>query len=84
MSDSTPRSTLLPSVEPIDLIDAIPPLKDGDRLTPRRVHAAVWLDPSALLREDFDRLLEVLQNGLDSPEHADFVARLRETSANKS
>ena len=41
----------------------------------------LWLDPSALLNEDFDRLLEVLQRGLDSPEHAEFVANLRETPA---
>ena len=41
----------------------------------------LWLDPSALLNEDFDRLLEVLQRGLDSPEHTEFVAHLRETPA---
>ena len=37
----------------------------------------LWLDPAALIREDLNRLLDVLQHGLDSPEHADFVARLR-------
>jgi Uma2 family endonuclease len=35
------------------------------------------LDPAALVREDFDRLLAVLQSGLESPEHAEFVGRLQ-------
>jgi Uma2 family endonuclease len=39
----------------------------------------LWLDPSALIEKDYDRLLAVLQSGLDSPEHAAFVARLQTT-----
>jgi Uma2 family endonuclease len=48
------------------------------------VFPGLWLDPSALLRGDLDKLLAVLQNGLDSPEHVEFVARLGESAANKS
>ena len=36
----------------------------------------LWLDPDALLNEDLDRLSEVLEQGLATPEHADFVAKL--------
>jgi len=37
----------------------------------------LWLDPAALLRGDKARVYEVLQEGLRSPEHAEFVARLQ-------
>jgi Uma2 family endonuclease len=40
------------------------------------VFAGLWLDPAALLRDDCDTLLEVLQRGLDTPEHAAFRAEL--------
>ena len=36
----------------------------------------LWLDPAALFRHDRTRLLEVLHQGLKSPEHAAFVTRL--------
>ena len=36
----------------------------------------LWLDPDALLRNDRKRLLAVLRQGLASPEHAAFVAKL--------
>jgi len=40
------------------------------------VFPGLWLDPAALLRRDAARLREVLQQGLASPEHTAFVARL--------
>ena len=40
------------------------------------VFPGLWLDPAALLREDRRRLLTVLRQGLASPEHAAFVAKL--------
>jgi hypothetical protein len=40
------------------------------------VFPGLWLDPEALLRKDKKRLLAVLRQGLASPEHAAFVARL--------
>ncbi len=40
------------------------------------VFPGLWLDPVALLRSDFTQVMAVLQQGLASPEHAEFVARL--------
>jgi hypothetical protein len=37
----------------------------------------LWLDPAALLRRDRKRLLAVLRQGLASPDHAAFVAKLQ-------
>ena len=41
------------------------------------VFPGLWLDPAALLRGDGAHVLAVLQQGLASPEHAAFVARLQ-------
>ncbi|OAI51823.1 hypothetical protein AYO44_04895 [Planctomycetaceae bacterium SCGC AG-212-F19] len=41
------------------------------------IFPGLWLDPAALLREDRQRLREVLQQGLATPQHAAFVARLQ-------
>jgi Uma2 family endonuclease len=41
------------------------------------VFPGLWLDPAALLHDDFDTLLGVLERGLDSPEHADFAETMR-------
>jgi hypothetical protein len=35
-----------------------------------------WLDAEALLKDNIAKVLAVLQQGLASPEHADFVKRL--------
>jgi Uma2 family endonuclease len=40
------------------------------------VFPGLWLDPAALLNHDRRRLLDVLQLGLATPEHAELVARL--------
>jgi Uma2 family endonuclease len=40
------------------------------------VFPGLWLDPAALLRDDRQRVKEVLQQGLATPEHAVFVAAL--------
>ena len=59
---------------------------EGDRLTERSpdadgvyrsgVFPGLWLDPAALLAEDMQRLLDVLRQGLATPEHAAFAASL--------
>ncbi|MFI5461274.1 MAG: Uma2 family endonuclease [Isosphaerales bacterium] len=41
-----------------------------------RVFPGLWLDPKALYAEDLDRLIQVLEQGLATREHAAFVARL--------
>lgn len=40
------------------------------------VFPGLWLDPAAFLKRDRKRLLAVLRQGLASPEHAAFVAKL--------
>jgi Uma2 family endonuclease len=52
-------------------------LKPGkDTILRSEVFPGLWLDPAALIRGDRRRLLEVLRQGLASPEHAAFVAKL--------
>jgi Uma2 family endonuclease len=51
------------------------PATDG--LLRSRVFPGLWLDPAALIRGDLATVLAVVQQGLSSPEHADFVAGLR-------
>jgi Uma2 family endonuclease len=40
------------------------------------VFPGLWLDPTALLEGDMSKVLQVLQQGLASPEHATFAAKL--------
>ena len=42
------------------------------------VFPGLWLDPAALLRGDLVSVMAVLQQGLASPEHAEFVSRLEQ------
>ena len=44
------------------------------------VFPGLWLDPAAMIRGDFAQVMAVLQEGLASPEHAAFVARLQAAS----
>ncbi len=48
-----------------------------DGMLRSRVFPGLWLDASALIRGDLQRVLEVLQIGVASPEHAAFVAKLQ-------
>jgi Uma2 family endonuclease len=41
-----------------------------------KVFPGLWLDPHAIIRGDLARVLAVLQSGVGSPEHAQFVAQL--------
>ena len=65
-------------------------LREGqfERLSPTgpgryqsEVFPGLWLDLDALLRGDVVQVLAVLQQGIASPEHAAFVARLQAESA---
>jgi hypothetical protein len=49
---------------------------DPDGLLRSVVFPGLWLDPAALVRGDLAAVLAVVQQGLASPEHAAFVARL--------
>jgi hypothetical protein len=59
-----------------------------DRFTPdssgiyrSEVFPGLWLDSNALVARDLDRLTTTLQQGLATPEHAAFVARLQQQAA---
>lgn len=45
------------------------------------VFPGLWLDPAALLRGEMLTVIQALQQGLASPQHAEFVARLQEAAA---
>jgi Uma2 family endonuclease len=47
-----------------------------DGLMRSQVFPGLWLDAAALLHRDAGRMYEVLRQGIASPEHAAFVARL--------
>ena len=48
-----------------------------DGVVRSEVFPGLWLDVQALLAADLPRMLSVLQQGIDSPEHAAFVAGLQ-------
>ncbi len=50
--------------------------RDPDGVYRSEVFPGLWLDPAALFAGDTARLAEVLSQGLSTPEHAAFVARL--------
>ena len=54
--------------------ELVPPPADG--ILRSEVFPGLWLDPAALVRGDGTAVQAVLQQGLNSPEHAEFVARL--------
>jgi hypothetical protein len=60
----------------------LPPTSDG--LYQSEVLPGLWLDPAALLRRDLLLVFQVVQQGLASPEHAEFVRRLHERAARAS
>jgi Uma2 family endonuclease len=45
-----------------------------------KVFPGLWLDPTAMVRGDLPEVLRVLQEGIASPEHAAFVAKLRQAA----
>ncbi len=54
--------------------ERLPPSDTGRHRS--EIFPGLWLDPSALLCGDFARVMAVLQEGIASPEHAAFVAKL--------
>jgi hypothetical protein len=49
--------------------------KDG--LYQSKVFPGLWLDPQALVQGDMARVLQVVQDGLASAEHRQFVTKLQ-------
>ncbi len=55
---------------------------DADGILRSQVFPGLWLDPKALLNHDGGRLIDVVDLGLRSPEHGEFVQKLaRPTSS---
>ncbi|MCR4413641.1 MAG: Uma2 family endonuclease [Thermoguttaceae bacterium] len=48
------------------------------------VFPGLWLDPAALVAGDLARVMAVLQQGLASPQHAEFVKRLEQQPGHSS
>jgi Uma2 family endonuclease len=49
----------------------------ADGIYRSEVFPGLWLDPVALVRRDMMRVFEVVQQGVQSPEHAAFVAKMQ-------
>jgi hypothetical protein len=60
---------------------ALKPHADGTLRS--EVFPGLWLDVPALLAGDMAKVLATLQNGIASPEHAAFVAKLQKAAAKK-
>lgn len=58
-------------------------LPTAEGLLQSEVFPGLWLDPAALVRGELARVLQIVQQGLASPEHAAFVAKLAQTQAGK-
>jgi Uma2 family endonuclease len=54
---------------------------DASGLLRCEVFPGLWLDPAALVRGDLARVLALLNQGLESAEHAAFVKRLEEATS---
>ena len=59
--------------------DQLPPNAAG--IVKSQALPGLWLDTAAMLRGDMATVIQVLQQGIQSPEHADFVARLANATA---
>jgi Uma2 family endonuclease len=52
----------------------------NDGIHRSELFGGLWLDDAALIRGDMATALSVLQKGLDSPEHAEFVDKLQQAA----
>jgi Uma2 family endonuclease len=55
----------------------VPLAASADGIRRSEIFPGLWLDSAALLAGNLAKVLEVLQQGLASPAHAEFVARLK-------
>ena len=56
----------------------------GDGIVRARTFPGLWVDPAALFRRDYLALMSTLQQGLASPEHAEFVRKLAAAEPGKA
>jgi Uma2 family endonuclease len=57
---------------------------NAEGLYQSEVFPGLWLDPAALVRGDLARVLAVVQQGLATPEHAEFVKRLANAQSQRA
>lgn len=57
---------------------------DTDGVVRVRCFPRLWIHAEALLAKDYGRLMATSQQGLATPEHADFVRRLAEARQTKT
>jgi Uma2 family endonuclease len=57
-----------------------PLASSADGLLRSSIFPGLWLDPAALVRGDAAAVLAAIQQGINSPEHADFVGRMKPTA----
>jgi Uma2 family endonuclease len=63
--------------------DFVPLNADADGVVRSRVFPGLWLDATALVEDNMTRVFAVLQQGLASPEHAEFVRKLESRRGSK-
>jgi Uma2 family endonuclease len=56
---------------------------EADGIYRSQVFPGLWLDADALFAEDLDRVIAVLEQGIRTPAHADFAAKLIAAEADK-
>ncbi len=56
----------------------------ADGLFKSEIFPGLWLDPTALIAGNLPRMLQVSQQGAATPEHAAFVARLRQAGGQQT
>ena len=59
-------------------------IPDAEGVIRSKVFPGLWLDPVALVEMNGQRLLDVLRQGLASPEHAEFVTKLAAAKSAKT
>jgi Uma2 family endonuclease len=64
-----------------DRFERLPAGPDG--VFRSEVLPGLWLDPAAMIRRDMMRVFQVVQQGIQSPEHAEFVSRLQSHATQK-
>ena len=81
------QSTYAVRPKQIQYVDGPPPLESGDHFEPvdgiykSRLLSGLWFDAAAYWRGDLARLIAMVQDGVNSAEHGEFVQRL-EVAAN--
>jgi Uma2 family endonuclease len=60
-----------------EMDEFVPMVADAEGVIRSRIFPGLWLDATGLVDGDMTRVLAVLQRGIASPEHADFVRELQ-------